>query len=481
MTSRVQTSRQAVTGARPGSRPDGELYTNSADLQFGVVVNSAPQDLLAVRFFSQAATYKAGDHVIQGGFIYRATTDLPAGVFNPAQWTKTSSDQYLPLVGGTMAGPLLLDLDHIGTTDDAVAHRGYVKTIGQGYLPLIGGTLSGVVIAPQYETNAQSVVQSGGTVSIDIRNGQNLDFTLSANVTGIFISGWPTVSGITGRVRMRIVNAGSFTMTGWPAGTVWPNNTAPVISPNGTDIIELTSSNGGATIYGQVIGQAYASVLTAIDGPGGSFARKNASTIAANITTSRTNTIVLAFVHAEAGGGGQSVVSTMTGGGLTWTRRKQLFFVDTYNSVMELWWAAAAPVLNNQTVTATITGGQAQYDAASIQLVAVTGVASLATPWDVNVSLPATQTRPYPSTYNVPVSTTAPHTMLFGFHGANTPYAASPGAGFIGLAQVQASGTDLSTYNYSMYQIFNSPQTNFAATLTANVFGGVIFDALKLT
>jgi hypothetical protein len=87
---RVQTLRSSTKGQRPAanSREVGELYVNLADLQFGVInATKDPQDLVAVRFWSTATDYVAGNHVIQAGNLYRAKGAIASGAaFNATQW-----------------------------------------------------------------------------------------------------------------------------------------------------------------------------------------------------------------------------------------------------------------------------------------------------------------------------------------------------------------------------------------------------------
>jgi hypothetical protein len=89
--SRVQTNRAPATGARPtaGTRKPGELYTNFADLQLGVIdAGQAPRDLLAVCFFSPTASYPTGAFVVNSGALYVSNTTVAQGAFNLTQWTK---------------------------------------------------------------------------------------------------------------------------------------------------------------------------------------------------------------------------------------------------------------------------------------------------------------------------------------------------------------------------------------------------------
>jgi SPRY domain len=90
VTSRTQQPRSSVKKQRPpaATRRTGELYVNFADKQLGVIdPNRVAQDLLAVRFFSDATDYLEGDHVVANGAIQRASQAVPSGSpFNPAQW-----------------------------------------------------------------------------------------------------------------------------------------------------------------------------------------------------------------------------------------------------------------------------------------------------------------------------------------------------------------------------------------------------------
>jgi hypothetical protein len=89
--SRVQTNRNTITGVIPsvGARKPGELYTNFADLQLGLIdASQTPQDLLAVRFFSPTASYAGGVFVVHAGALYVSSGPIVSGAFNPTQWTR---------------------------------------------------------------------------------------------------------------------------------------------------------------------------------------------------------------------------------------------------------------------------------------------------------------------------------------------------------------------------------------------------------
>jgi len=81
--------RSITPGARPSGRTYGEMYVNVADKQLGVFDNSnVAQDLIGVPFFSPSIPYPAGAAVSYQGVLYLATTAVPAGAFNPAQWAQ---------------------------------------------------------------------------------------------------------------------------------------------------------------------------------------------------------------------------------------------------------------------------------------------------------------------------------------------------------------------------------------------------------
>lgn len=108
---RSQTLRSSTPGNRPApsTRQPGELYTNWPDNAFGVIsASQTAVDLLAVRFFSALATYNVGDHVWNGGFLYRCTTAVTtAGAFTPANWAQiATTGQALSSASLTLTGSL---------------------------------------------------------------------------------------------------------------------------------------------------------------------------------------------------------------------------------------------------------------------------------------------------------------------------------------------------------------------------------------
>ena len=155
MTTRSQNLRSSTPGQVPpaGTRQPGEIWMTFPDIQLGYIDASRnAQKLLAVRFFSALANYVVGDFVIQAGKLYFAKGAVPASAFNAGQWTQiaalTDLATYLPLVGGTLTGALVLAADPGAPLGAATKQYvdGKFAVAGNGvFLPLTGGTLTGLV------------------------------------------------------------------------------------------------------------------------------------------------------------------------------------------------------------------------------------------------------------------------------------------------------------------------------------------------
>jgi hypothetical protein len=127
-----------------------------------------------------------------------------------------------------------------------------VNEVG-AYLSLAGGQVTGPI-----DLKAQVVAQSGGVLTINRALGENVVVTLTASITSVVVVGWP-ISGFTAKTRIIFINGGAFTLAGWPAGTIWPAAAPPIltIGAGKKDIVLLMSDDGGATIYGSIVGQDY--------------------------------------------------------------------------------------------------------------------------------------------------------------------------------------------------------------------------------
>ena len=152
----------------------------------------------------------------------------------------------LPQASTTVLGGVKVD----GSTVTINSGTGVISSTG---LPLTGGVVQGPV-----DLKVQTVTQSGAALAINRTLGENCALSLTANITGVTVSNWPS-AGTTGKVRLAIANTGAFNITGWPTGTIWPGGILPTITSGASkkDIILLMSDDGGVTIYGSVVGQDY--------------------------------------------------------------------------------------------------------------------------------------------------------------------------------------------------------------------------------
>lgn len=106
---------------------------------------------------------------------------------------------------------------------------------------------------PAYPQNAIS-----GAVTLYRNYGEVQRLVVTGNVTSLTISDFGT-AGVLCKLVLEIWNTGAFTLT-WPAGTLWPGGIVPVLTSGASekDVYVLMTMDGGTTIYGTVVGQAYA-------------------------------------------------------------------------------------------------------------------------------------------------------------------------------------------------------------------------------
>lgn len=193
MTSRVQTLRKHVAGERPAAldAAPGVLYTNLVDKQIGVMDETrSPQDMVAVRYFSENAAYVMGDLVVQGGSIWRAKAARNAGPWDPLDFDELEAAELVNKVdkrGDVMSGPLTVPDGAAGkqvpNMDDVI------NAINTGvggipnFLPIGGGTLTGPVEVPDGAVGKQApnmddiIARIANDIAVAIAQIPNVDLT----------------------------------------------------------------------------------------------------------------------------------------------------------------------------------------------------------------------------------------------------------------------------------------------------------------
>lgn len=107
------------------------------------------------------------------------------------------------------------------------------------------------------ELKSQDVSSAGGTLTIDLLDGQHVHVSVTEDIDTIVVNNWPAAD-TDGRAIITFTQAASFTVSGYPAGTVAIGG-APDM-PTGADAImrvALSSDDHGSTIFLDVIGNGY--------------------------------------------------------------------------------------------------------------------------------------------------------------------------------------------------------------------------------
>jgi hypothetical protein len=150
------------------------------------------------------------------------------------------------------------------------------------------------------------------------------------------------------------------------------------------------------------------------------------TTATATLTTANTNDVIVAFVEVSHPTNTPSVTS-VAGGGLTWTKRQTKAVTFTANTagklVAEEWWAPSAGALASQVIT--LTGdASGNPDHCNITVFGVSGVNNINAPFDTDASLPVSFSAPDtggnkdPSnvgTVRPTLNTSQAHSMVIGY------------------------------------------------------------------
>lgn len=213
--------------------------------------------------------------------------------------------------------------------------------------------------------------------------------------------------------------------------------------------------------------------VIAIDASGPTTAIfSTASSGAVNVTTTSANDIIILVVSSE--NGTVRTVSTVTDvAGLTWAKRSGR---TTSTVDLEVWWALSTGALSADTITVTLSGAT---DDASLIAYGVSG-ANTASPWDANVSLPATSSASNPPSVGG-VSTSSANAMILGFCGDDKTTTQTSGAGYTLIATRLNGGGIQASSVASEDQVVSATQSGITVafgSLTSSGDSVAIADAL---
>ena len=200
----------------------------------------------------------------------------------------------------------------------------------------------------------------------------------------------------------------------------------------------------------------------------------------AAFTSSNSNDVVIALVTPID----TATVSSISGGGLTWIKRVAFTITTSSFDVAstEEWYAIAASPLTSQVITATLSG---PATAATITIFAISG-ANTTTPFDVNVSLPATNSD-VTGTSTAPtvtgISTTNANTFLISFvHLPGNGVTLTEPAGFTRILAVNGfsgSPTFKNDWGQSGREIVSSTQSNISVAYSTVANWAMLVDAVQ--
>jgi hypothetical protein len=108
------------------------------------------------------------------------------------------------------------------------------------------------------ELPVAAIKQVSGAVTLNKSLGECQRLSVIGNVTSLAISNFGVV-GQCSKLVLEVWNTGAFSFA-FPTGTIWPGGTAPNLTSGvgKKDVFILLTMDGGATIYGNIVGQDYA-------------------------------------------------------------------------------------------------------------------------------------------------------------------------------------------------------------------------------
>lgn len=104
-------------------------------------------------------------------------------------------------------------------------------------------------------------IDASGDVVIDYSLGKHCVLNVIGDIDTISVTNWP-VPGRIARLTLEFINTGPYGVTSWDSSIMWPGGAVPDITqgPNRRDRVILSTTDGGAVVYGDSIGFDYRTI-----------------------------------------------------------------------------------------------------------------------------------------------------------------------------------------------------------------------------
>lgn len=183
-----------------------------------------------------------------------------------------------------------------------------------------------------------------------------------------------TLRSSSGQVLQTVASDGSgaFAFPGVAAGTyvVTPSQTGVVFAPSSRTVSVTTSSVTGINFTNQTSTPVAGKIV--VDGRASKDQQSSSATVTVPLTTHAANELLLAFVATDSSGSLNTVVNSVSGGGLTWTL---VVRSNKQSGTSEIWRAFAKVPVSNVAVTAALS----QQVVSSISVISFSGVQTTGT------------------------------------------------------------------------------------------------------
>lgn len=198
--------------------------------------------------------------------------------------------------------------------------------------------------------------------------------------------------------------------------------------------------------------------------------------VSATLTTTHANDIIIAVCTCELGTGAPSV-SSVSGGGLTWAKRKAQKSGTANSTAVEIWWALAAAALSSTAITVNYASS---YDDSVLIVFGVNGC-NTSSPWDPNASVPDAWTSNSLATPTWTFSTSKPDDLLIiGWGGEWNGGSSLVPSGWTNLVNLENAGGSQFMSAGVGYESVSAVQSSATVTWGGQINGNpvAILDAL---